>query len=214
MKRQQFLRFFICNLLLALSIMLLVKFTIIFTKPQFDKADAIDLENIALQTEEKMQETVEALKGFALFLLLAVILFVLAFIIIWSFFQSLAYHPFQLRFFEKFLVLNVILIIPTTILFILSLYAGRNLIFPVILLFLALHFMLFIYPVFAKEPELRRIGAGIKLSITKFPKLLIPYIAIAVTFIITSFINLDIISPLLYIVLFSWVQHYTRNLVR
>lgn len=213
------------NILFVLIASALIKLTKIISQSQIDKINSIDLSDIISQTEAQLQATISTLRGFALFAMLTAVLFLLLLIISWTLCQGIIYtallkKKFSLRHFEKFLILNLIWIIPWLILIFMILFVGKteNFIAPILILaLLFLHFSLILYTLFAKNNKLGQIKQALKLGITKIHHFIMPYLIIIITFIILSQLNLLNINYLIiafvYLLFFSWLQNYTKEVI-
>jgi len=224
-KNKKILLVLAINILFILITTILIKLTKIISQSQLQKINEIDLSNIVSQTEAQLQATVSTLRGFALFAVLTAILFLLLLIINWSLCQGIIYNvllkkKFSLKYLNKFLLLNIIWFIPWLIIIFIVLFGGKIESFMIptlIFLFLFLHFSLILYTLFTKNNKLSQIKKSLKLGITKFHYFIIPYIIITITFIILSQLNLFnlnfIVIALVYLLFFSWLQNYTKEVV-
>lgn len=213
------------NILFILITAALIKLTKVISQPQIDKIQKIDLGSIASQTEAQLQSTITALKGFALFAILTAILFILLLIINWSLCQGIIYNillkkKFSLKYFNKFLLLNIIWFIPWLILTVIILFGGKieYLITPALILtLLFLHFSFILYIQFIKNSKLNQVKQALKIGIKKIHYFIMPYILISITFVILSQLNLlkphFIIITLVCLLFFSWLQNYTKDIV-
>jgi hypothetical protein len=162
-----------------------------------------------------------------LFAILTAIIFILLLIINWSFFQGFIYHillekKFSLKYFEKFLLLNLIWSVPWIILFSIILFGAKTnylaaLFYGLILFFLHSSFVLYTLFVNHKLKKLIHLKTHFKISIVKIYHFIIPYAFITITFIIISQLNLlklnILIIILMYTLFFSWLQNYTKDVI-
>ena len=212
------------NIIFTLITILIIRLTQILSEPQINKISGIDLSNLVSQTEAQLKIAEAALKGFALFAISTAIIFLLILIINWSTTQGVVYSKLlkkkiTLNYLNKFLLLNTLWFIPWILILGLVLFGGRaeNPLVPAfIIILLFLHFSLILNTLFTKKPKLNQIKASLKLGTAKIHHFLLPYIIITVTFIIISQLNLLSINPiiiaLIYILFFSWVQNYLKDI--
>lgn len=222
-KEKNILLVSVLNALFIIVTAVIIKIISIISKPWAEKINNVDLSNIALQSEAELQNIVSTLKGFAIFAILTAIIFLLLLILNWSFFQGMIYHilvkrKINLKYFEKFLLVNIIWFIPWLIIFFIILFGAKinylsASIYALILAFLHSSFVL--YTIFIKEGKLKKL-THLKVSI-KLHHFVIPYTLIAITFIIISQLNLlnphIIVIALVYILFFSWLQNYTKEII-
>lgn len=223
-KNKNILLVLVLNTLFILITRGLIKLTKTISKSWIDKINKIELSNIISQSEAQLQATIGTLKGFTLFILFTAIIFILLLIISWSLCQGMIYNillkkRFNLKYFEKFLLLNIIWFIPWIILIFIILFGGKieNFVTPIfILILLFLHFSFILYPLFTKNNRIKQIKQALRIGITKIHHYIIPYMVITITFIIISSINLFNIEPiiisLVYLLFFSWIQNYTKEI--
>ena len=214
----------IINILFILSAAGITRVTTSIAAPQIEKVNNIDLSRVSFQTEEKLTSIAASLRNFVLVALLIALLFVILIIIAWSLFQGMIYSllgkkKFNLKFFEKFLLLNLIWFIPWLLLLGILLIGSKTaslLVVSITALLLFLHFSLILYPLFTKENKLKTIKTAIRLGITKIHYFIVPYILIAITFMIIAQINrLNLYYMLIlaiYLLFFSWVQGYIADI--
>jgi len=114
---KDFLSVLLLNSLFFLSTAGAVKLIEFVSRGQMEKMNRIDLSNIAFQTEAQLKSTIASMKGFVVFLIAAAAVFVLFTILNWSFFQGIIHSillkkKFNIKFFWKFLILNIIWALP------------------------------------------------------------------------------------------------------
>lgn len=221
-KNKNILLVLILNLSFIIVTAALITLTKKISQPWIDKIQKVDLSNIVFQTEAQLQTIVSTLKGFILFAIFTAILFILLLITNWSLFQGIIYNillkkRFNLKSFGKFLLLNIIWFIPWLILIFIILFGAKYFITPtLILMLLFLHFSFILYILFTKNNKIK-IKQSLKIGTLKIHHFIIPYILIAITFIIISQLNLLKISYLtiafIYLIFFSWLQNYTKEIV-
>lgn len=203
----------------------LMKLARIISAPWIDKLDKVDLSNIVSQSEAQLQSTISTLRGFVLFAVIAAFLLTILLIIVWSFCQGMIYNilmkkKFTFRYFEKFILLNIVWFIPWILLAVVILFGvkGEYFILPAFMLILLfLHFSFILYPLYAKENRMKQIKESIKIGIVKLHHFIIPYIIALIEFILISQLNLLKISlaviGFVYILFFSWLQNYMKDVV-
>ena len=215
------------NALFLVISVALIKIVQLISKPYIEKVDQIDLSSIVYQSEAQLQTITSVLKGFAIFTVLTVILFLLLLIINWSFCQGMIYHIFSKRkftfkYFEKFLLLNLIWFIPWLALSFVILFGTKidyfvASFFTIILAFLHLSFVLYTLFVNHKLKKLIHLKIHFRISIVRIYHFIVPYTLITLTFLIISQLNLlnphYLIIVLIYILFFSWLQSYTRDVI-
>ncbi len=213
-------------LFLVISIAL-IKLVQLISQPYIEKVDQIDLSSIALQSEAQLQTIVGTLRGFAVFTILTLVLFLLLLIINWSFCQGMIYHilskrKFTFKYFEKFLLLNVIWFIPWLALSFIILFGAKMdyfvaSFFTIVLVFFHSSFVLYTLFVNKKLKKLIHLKIHFKISIIRIYHFIAPYTLITITFFIISQLNLlnphYIILTIIYILFFSWLQSYTRDII-
>ncbi len=211
------------NILFVTITTILVKLTKTISAPWIKVLEKADLD-LALQSEAKMQELANSLRGFVLFVILTTIIFILLIIINWSFFQGVIYNillkkKFNMKYLGKFLLLNIIWFIPWTILlFIIIAGSKANYLlisfYTTILIFI--HFSSILYILFTKNSKLKEIKNALKIGILKIHHFILPYIIITITFIILSqlnLLNINILAiGLVYLLFFSWIQNYLKEI--
>lgn len=223
-KNKSILLVLVLNISFIIVTVALITLTKKISQPWIDKIQKVELSNIAFQSEAQLQETATTLRGFILFLILTAIAFVLFLIINWSFFQGIIYkillkQRFNAKSFGKFLLLNIIWVIPWLILIFIILFGAKTgyFITPIlILMLLFLHLSFILYILFAKNNKIK-IKQSLKIGMLKIHYCIIPYIFIAITFIIISQLNLlkisSIIIYFIYLIFFSWLQNYTKDII-
>ncbi len=211
------------NSILIITTILITRIITLISQPQVKKIDAVDLSSIVSQTEAQLQATAATLKNFALFAISVAVIFILLLIINWSITQGMTYShllkkKITLRYLNRFLLLNIIWIIPWTILLVILLIGGKEHSYlPILILFfLFIHFTLILNVLFTKKNSLSQIKQALKLGTLKFHRYLVPYLIITVTFIIISQLNLlsinYILLTLIYLLFFSWTQNYLKDI--
>ncbi len=222
---KSFLLILTLNALFVMLTLAVFKVISLFSKGWMDKINKIDLSGITLQTEAQLQSTISALKGFVVFVIFAAVLFILLFTIIWSLTQGtiwnlLLKNKFTLKYFERFLLLNLIWFLPWLIMLFLILFGSKlTSLTAISYIFIALflHFSFILYVLFAKENKLKQIKNALKLGIIKIHKFVLPYLIILITFIVILQLNLLKINYYLivfvFLIFFSWVQAYTKEVI-
>lgn len=205
----------------------LIRLTRLISEPWIGKIKEVDLSNIMSQSEAQLQSILASMRGFILFVILTAILFILLLIINWSFCQGMIYHlllkkKFTLKYFEKFLLLNMLWFIPWIALF-LVIISGAKLSYLAVsaysLIAIFLHFSFVLYTLFvnSKLKKLSHFKIHLKISIAKIYHFFLPYSLITITFIIISQLNRlnlnFIVIVLIYLLFFSWMQNYTKDIV-
>ena len=186
------------NLLLVLLLNVLFVFLTIvvarligfFSEGWMEKLNNLDLESVVLQSEAQLRSVVSTLRGFYLFVVFAVLLFILFFIVNWSFFQGLIWNillkkKFNFRYFLKFLLLNTIWFLLWVVVLSVILFGGRMEFFIIlfsILILLFLHFSFILCVLFTKENRFSQIKKAIKLGILRIHYFILPYVVILITF--------------------------------
>jgi len=212
------------NVLFFLTTAIIVEIVKAISKQQMIKVNSLDISNLTLQSESQLQAIAGTLKGFAIFAVLTALLFVVLLIINWSFFQGMIYHilskrKFSLKYFEKFLLLNLIWFIPWIAIFFIILFgvkAGYLVAAFYFLIGLFLHSSFVLYTLFVKGRKLKKM-VHLKISIVKIYHFIIPYTLITITFMIISQLNL--LNPHytiiigVYLLFFSWLQSYTKDII-
>ena len=211
------------NSLLVLIVAALIVLVKILSKPWTNKLEKINLANVALQTETQLESIAMTLRGFILFVVLAIVILVIILIIKWSFFQGIIYKHFlkkkaNMKYLKNFTVLNALWLPPWMALFlaiILGIKADYLIISFYILFLLFLHFTFILYTRFTKNNKLSEIKKTLKIGITKMHYFIVPYILISITFIIILQLNRFNIPYffVIYIILFSWIQNYTKEII-
>jgi len=226
-KNKRILLVLALNILFVLITAALIKLTKLISQSQIAKINKVDLSSIALQSEAQLQNIINTLKGFAIFAILTAILFILLLIINWSFCQGMIYHillkkKFNLKYFEKFLLLNIVWFIPWLILFFVILFGAKTgylaaSFYLIIAFFLHSSFVLYTLFVNNRLKKIIHLKIHLKISIVKIYHFIIPYILITITFLIISQLNLlnpnYLIITLIYLLFFSWLQNYTKDVI-
>ena len=222
---KDFLSVLLLNSLFFLSTAGAVKLIEFVSRGQMEKMNRIDLSNIAFQTEAQLKSTIASMKGFVVFLIAAAAVFVLFTILNWSFFQGIIHSillkkKFNIKFFWKFLILNIIWALPWSILFFIILLGTKVTYFVftfTICLLLFFHFSFILYILFTKNNKLANIKKAMKIGTAKIQYFILPYFFIFITFIILSQLALlklgNIIMLFIFIVFFSWWQYYIKNVI-
>ena len=215
------------NALFLIITIALIKLVQLISQPYIEKIDKIDLSSIVYQSEAQLQTIVNTLKGFALFTVLTLVLFLLLLIINWSFCQGMIYHilskrKFTFKYFEKFLLLNIIWFIPWLALSFIILFGAKidyfvASFFTIILAFLHLSFVLYTLFVNKRLKKIIHLKIHFKISIIRIYHFIIPYTLITITFFVISQLNRlslqYLILTIIYILFFSWLQSYTRDVI-
>ena len=222
---KDFLSVLLLNSLFFLSTAGAVKLIEFISRVNMEKMNRIDLSNIAFQTEAQLKSTIASMKGFVLFLIVAAVISVLFTIINWSFFQGIIHSillkkKFNINFFWKFLILNIIWALPWSILFFIILLGTKVTYFVFIFticLLLFFHFSFILYLLFTKNNKFSDIKKALKIGTAKIHYFILPYFLIFITFMILSQVALlklgNIIMLLIFIVFFSWWQYYIKNVI-
>lgn len=196
-----------------------------FSEGWMEKLNNLDLESVALQSEVQLRGIVSTLRGFYLFVVFAIILFILFLILNWSFFQGMIWNillkkKLNFRYFWKFSLLNVIWFLCWVIIAAAILFGGRTEYFIIsffVLMFLFLHFSFILCVLFTKENKFGQIKKALKLGVLRIHYFILPYIVILITFLIISQLNLlkvgYIFMGLIYLVFFSWMQKYIADVI-
>ncbi len=217
----------ILNIFLVIATAALIKLTSLISQPWLEKINKVGLSSIAAQTEAQLQAIISTLKGFALFTILTAIILILLLIINWSFFQGFIYHillekKFSLKYFEKFLLLNLVWSVPWITLFSIILFGAKTeylaaSFYSLILFFLHSSFVLYTLFVNNRLKTLIHLKTHFKISIAKIYHFIIPYTLITITFLIISQLNLlklnILVISLIYTLFFSWLQNYTKDII-
>ncbi len=193
----------------------------------------VDLSNVLTQSELQLNATTTIMERFIVFILIAVISFILFMAANWSFFQSVIWSillqkKFTLKFFGKFLLLNMVWFLPwLALIFIIWFGAKPNLLIILLALLILsfFHFSFILYALFAKESKFREIKEAIKSGVCKLHYFILPYIFVLIIFMIISilsnllairFLNGLIIAGLnlvLFLIFFSWLECCVGNIV-
>lgn len=224
-KNKNILLVLLMNLLFVIINIIFVGIIKVISQPQIEKIDIINLSRVLSQNEAQLEGIINTLRGFVIFAVLMGILFILLLIINWSLCQGIIYNillkkGFNFKYFERFLLLNIVWLIPWWILGFVLLFGGKIgfLITPImVLLLLFLHFSFILYILFTENNKIKQILQSLKIGITKMHYFILPYIIIVIMFIIISQLNLlklpFFIIGLVYLLFFSWVQNYTKEVI-
>ena len=195
------------------------------------KADNVDLtQNLIDLNQQAANNLLSSMREFFLFFAFSIILFLILMIISWSIFNGLIWSivsdkKFNLKFFKKFFLLNLICLqiwFLLIILFAIIMKPQTAAIFMIIILIIAFYLTNILYPLFLKENRIRKIKEAFKLGISKIHYFIVPYaIIIALFLIILNAYNLIIVkiypNPyVLYgiILLFiAWLRYYFVEIV-
>lgn len=189
--------------------------------------------SILLEGLNKITSLTTSVEGFVTFLSISTLIFVVVSILIWSFFKGLIYNvilkkKFNFRFYYKFALLNLILLIAALIILALPIVIFKNTVWPVLvytLLFLISYLTINIYVNFTEKREIfRSIKNGVSFGISKIQHFLIPFIIIFITFVILNFLLLatnvlsdtlaGIITLILLLLFLAWTRYYLILVVK
>ena len=212
------------NALFVLLAMGAARLVGLFSEGWMQKLNNLDLENVALQSEVQLKSLVATLRGFYLFVIFAFILFILFFIVNWSFFQGWIWNillkkKLSFRYFWKFSLLNAIWFLLWAVISSLILFGGKTESFMIlfsILILLFLHFSFILCVLFTKDNKIRQIKKAMKMGILKIHHFILPYIVILATLFIVSqlsLLNTAYLMAFVYLIFFSWMQKYLANVI-
>ena len=213
------------NGLMVLIFAIMIKIINLIGKQRISQVNTVDLTNIAFRTEEYISSMTSELKGFVMFMLFAAIAFCVLFILNWSFFQGVIYSnlskaKFNIKFFGKFLLLNVLWLIPWFVLLFIVLFGsqvGSFVLFFYLVVLLFLHFSSILNILFVKNNKLKCIKNALKIGIVEIKNFLFPYFLVFVTYYIISrflyFKPIPVLTVVVFVIFFSWVQVYISGVI-
>ena len=203
----------------------------LFIKILTEKANSINLEqSLGSLNQQAAVSILGSLRGFFIFLIFSIMLFLIIMIVNCSLFKGIIWNlsankRFSLKFFKKFLLLNLIWI-PLWFLAILLLDVIIKpeiaIIYILILGIIAFYFTEILYPLFLKDNKIKNIKEAFRLGIKKMHYFVFPYaIIIFILFVFLKMHNLvgakiDL-NPTFYLVpilvLAAWLRYYFLEIV-
>ena len=202
-----------------------------FIKALEQKASNVDLtQNLLGLSQQSATQLLSSVRGVFFFLILSAIIFIILMTINWSFFKGWIWSittnkKFNLKFFKKFFLLNIIWL-PTwfilIFLFAIIIKPQTAAIFMLITLIIAFYFTNILYPLFLKNNKISVIKEAFKLGIKKIHHFVVPYLIIIILLLtisrIYSLITLNIyINPNIFfgvlLIFVAWLRYYFVEIV-
>jgi len=225
------LKIFLILLVDVLFYMVFIQIGKYFLNLLQDKATNIDLNsNILGLNQQVATGLLSSVRGFFIFAIFLIILFLLLMIINWSLFKGFIWSittnkKFNLNFFKRFFILNVLWVSIWFILILLFAFViitQSAPIFMMVVLVVAFYFTNILYPLFLKSHKINEIKRAFKLGIKKIHYFIIPYaIIVLIGFVISKAFSLfsinlivnQYISYIVGLILIAWMRYYFVEIV-
>ncbi len=221
---------FVFDLLFVIFVFLGVYAAYFIVKKPMVRIGAADLGNVAERSIAEIQMISSAYRDFFISAGIGLIVFFLFLIIGYSLFEGMAWckilkKRFNLKYFGKFTLLNLIWFLSFIVLFFIFLIGLKQNVIPIILAILAFTFVYFTFilsVLFTQKNRFNQIKEALKKGFLRIPYFLLPLMLIFITSFLVSKINLIyknlqvfavIFNLVLFLLVFSWVKIYISDVI-
>jgi hypothetical protein len=219
-KNKKLLFVLLLNLAFVALTAVIIQLLLLTAHPWIENFKAINPETLIYKGESELAGIVATLKSTALAAAVFAMVFLILTLANWSLFEGLIYttllkKKFTFRYLKKFLLLNIIWFIPWLALFFLIIVEGRVetiIISGLLLVALFIHFTLILNVLYTRTGKFQ-LRQTLKIGVTKIHHFLLPYVIIIITYIIIQQIIIPYVTMLLFLLFFSWVQNYTKDII-